>query len=349
MKNILNYLLLFLILVVPITIKADFQFEIDSEIEKQEDVNGSSLLIGNEVISNNYIDGINIIIGDTTKHNGISEYLITLGNNIFINGNINKDGLIIGNYIELSNFTANRDLFILASSIESIDSKINRNINIYTQTINIENTTIEGDIKINASNITLGSNVIINGKLSYNEDAIVDISDSSTISNIELIKSSNTLTIKEKITNYMTSYASCLLIFVVIALLIPKQLEKFNNLKNLNFSNIFITFGYGILLLIFSPILLILLMNIPIVSSLAIILLLIYIILICLSKIIFSYFLGNIVWDKFIKKDKNILIIGLIGISIVSILELLPVLGIYITILATILGIGITIKMLKKD
>jgi len=353
MKRIIKYIFLFLVLFIPVSIKAEdgFNLNVEESINSSSEINGSSVLVGDNVESSSSVKGIEILLGNDVSLNGNSEYAVILGNDVELSGNVLNDGLILGNIISFdSNFVINRDLFVFGNTI-TLKGTFNRDVTIYASQVIVEDAEILGNISINAEIIDVMESVNVNGTLSYNDSSVIDISNKANLSNVKILEDvESVISVKDYVYNFIISYASVLLIFVVLAFVIPKLFEKINNkVKEFNLSNIFVLFGFGLLMLVFLPIILIVLMGIPVISSLTILLLLVYIIIVCLSKIIFGYFLGNIIWNKFIKKDNNILLIGLLGISIVSILEILPVFGVFMALISTVLGMGLVFQLLRKD
>ena len=122
-----------------------------------------------------------------------------------------------------------------------------------------------------------------------------------------------------------------------------------NKYKEPNAFDIFSSIGFGTLLLVFIPILFILLLSFVFGVSLAILLLVIYILGVWLSSIFAGYLIGLIVYKKFIKKDLNILLVGLVGISVYSLLQIVPFIGFYVTLVGMLLGLGVIFKLFKKD
>ena len=113
--------------------------------------------------------------------------------------------------------------------------------------------------------------------------------------------------------------------------------------------NIVSSLGFGLLTIILIPIISILLLISTFASSLGVLLLVLFVISICLSTIFTSYYIGSIIWDKFIKKERNTLLIGLIGITIIKILSIIPIFGSIVTFLSLLFGLNIIIKLFTKD
>lgn len=362
MKNIRKFLVL-LILLVPFTVNADntidnvvsesndhFTTVVDDDVKAEKDVNGSTVVAGNNVISTNTVDGINMLFGNNVQYQGNSDYAVIAGNIVNLSGNINNDGFIFGNIVTIdSNFNADRDLFVFANSV-TIQGSINRDITIYAADVKLDNAQVMGNITVYASSLEISEKVNVNGTLSYNEDIEKNISESALITETKLLeKIVEELSIPEKISTFLIDYAGMMVIFLVLAFTIPslfKKIEASN--EEFNVSKFFSLFGFGALFLIGVPMAIIVLFTTVIGTPLALIALFLYIIFICITTILSGYLLGYIIWKNFIKKENNVLLIGLIGISIVYVLNMIPVIGGYIAMISLMIGLGIVLKLFKK-
>lgn len=355
MKYIKRILVLFLLLV-PFSVNAletkeGFELKVEDEVKTENDINGSSISAGNTVLSTNTVNGINLLFGNSVDYQGDSEYLLLVGNVGEVKGNIRNDGFIFGNLITFKeDFTADRDLFIFATELE-LNGTISRDVTIFASNVKLDNVQILGNININATNLEIGDNTIIAGTLSHNEDCENIISQNAQIKEIKttdkLIKEAS---VKDLIYSHVVDYAGMMLIFVVLAFVFPKLFRKIEETnKEINLAKFFSLFGFGALILIAAPMLVITLITTVIGSSLAILILGVYIILICLTNIFFGYLIGYLIWTKLIKKENNILLIGLIGITLITLLALIPGLGDIITLLSLMIGLGIVFNMFKKN
>ena len=319
-------------------------FIMENEVTEEQEVNGSSVILGNNITSKNKVSGIDILLGNNVTFEGDSQYGVFLGNNINVKGNIANDGFIFGNVVKLdSDVVVNRDLIIFGSEV-IVDGKINRDITIYASNVEV-NGEISGNVKIIAEQITVKGN--ISGILSYKEDAVIDIS--GTVNETEVIAVEK-VSIQDKIWQFIVNYGGTLVIFVAIALVMPqifKKIQKEN--KNITILNWFSLFGFGTLSIILVPFIFLLLLNLIFGFSLAILLLIIYVVAIWLSHIFTSYLIGYLIWKNLIKKEENIYLIGLIGISIVSLMTAIPNFGILISVVCVMIGMGLILQQFKKD
>ena len=336
-----KYLLL-LLLLIPISIKAmpiDFKNSVTEEINAE----GSYVTVANNIDINSNVKGINMLVGNTIKSKGESEYLISIGNNVEINDIIKNDGFIFGNVVNI-NSTIERDLLILASDV-TISGNINKNATIYAMQVTINGKIENLDIK--AQTIIIDGAEINN--LSYNEDASIEITNSQITNTNKTDKIYQELTIQEKIINYIYEIGGFLVIFLAFYFIVPKLFERIEkNNENISILNVFSLFGFGALSLILLPIILIITFSLVFCLPLTILLLVLYIIAICLSGLFTGYLLGYILRTKLMKKQNNILLNGLIGITLIKVLELIPVLGTLLMVLSVMIGMGVILQQFKK-
>lgn len=319
-------------------------------VKYDESVNGSAVLAGSNVEVSGTIKGINIAAGSNVRHNATSEYAILAAVDVVVDGIIQNDGLIAGNYINFNkNFSGNRDLFVFGNSVE-LRGKISRNIVIYASTVIIEDTEVLGNISIHASSIDVRDNVTVIGEFGYNEDAVINFSNQDNITNIvKLDKLNYTTTLADKISNEILSYGGILVVFIALVLLVPnmfkkieKQSEDISVFKALSLA------GYGAVWLILIPLICILLFSFIIGTQLAILVIALYFAAFFYTTLFTGYLLGLVIWKKWVKKEINPLLVGLIGITIIYILQLIPYINTIVTLLNILIGLGIITSLFKR-
>mgnify|MGYP004641078069 FL=1 len=350
MKKI-KYLFLFAFILMPMNIKAldikdDFNIETTDKISEVE-VNGSSVVAGNDMTVNHKINGIDMVFSNLLNYNSTSEYAAIFANTINMSGNIVNDGFIFGNIINFdSTFKVDRDLFIFGNQVV-LKGEIKRNVTIYASEIIIEDAKVLGNSNITASKIDIKNSELNN--LSYNESATYN-STNSTINSISTVKETKSVNFSTIALSFINNYVNALVIFLALALIVPSLFIKIDSkLKEMSIFNIVSSLGFGLLTIILIPIISILLLISTFASSLGVLLLVLFVISICLSTIFTSYYIGSIIWDKFVKKERNTLLIGLIGITIIKILSIIPIFSSIVTLLSLLFGLSIIIKLFTKD
>ena len=309
------------------------------------DIIGSSVVGGYNVNITNKIDGAALILGNTINLGSYVEYALISGQDITVNGKI-KDALIIGNNVILNESSnIERDIIIYGNNIE-ISGLINRNITIYGSNVKIDSVQIAGDVKINAENINITENSAIIGKLSYNDNANFSRAETASIGEIETFESSvtNNPTFLELVLEHIKKLISLLVIFLVMIILVPKLFNNIANSKN----DIVKNMGYGIVSLIVIPIASLILILTKFGLPLGLILLILFLISIYISTIFTGYLLGNIIWNKFIKIKKTIYLEGLLGITLLYIISLIPYIGVAVYFISLIISMGTILSILLK-
>lgn len=326
-----------------------FHMEIDDNVDLEKNILGSSLLLGDKVSINNDIDGVAVIAGSNVEYNSMSEYGVIAGSNVEIDGIFEKDVLIAGSVIELSSETTiGRDGFIYGTDI-IISGNIERDLVIYGSNVTLKNVTINGNVRISATTILIDESTIINGTLKHNETAEIEIKE-ATINNIVKFEEDDyTPTFLDTMWSNAISYCSLLLIFVVIFFLAPKTIKKLNNKVNkFDATTPFVYCGKGALLALLIPIIFVFLLISSIGLPLGIILLGIYFLIFYLTPLATGYVLGYIIWNKFIKKEENILLIGFIGMVIMYILSIIPVVNSLVSLISSLIGFALIFDIIKE-
>ena len=343
-------IMLTLFAVAPVEAKEinSFHMVSDDKVTFEDTVNGDSAIAGNLVDIIGNIDGIGFIAGQTVNVNGNLEYGFLAGQNVNINGQISKNIYAAGETITLSkNANIGKDLFLAGNSI-NLNGNIQRNINIYASTVTIKKgTTINGNITIEASNIKVEDGASIKGTLKYNEDAKNDISDNSSIGKIttyEINKDEGFNT-----SEILSSILNMVVVFLSITIIIPKTLDKTNEIYEKKNNNYIKNIGIGFLILICVPLISLILLASNIGVYLGLILVALYAIAIYLSFIIAGYILGNLILVKLMKLNTNKYLSGIIGIILLKILMVIPVLSTIICLIAITLGLATIWNLLQKD
>lgn len=336
---------LVLLLLIPISVNA-LNITVNGEVKENQEIQGSSILLGNYVENTNKVSGLDMTLGNTIKYEGESEYLLSVGNNIEINGIVKNDGFVFGNVVNFNeNSIIERDLLVLASNV-TISGTIKKDVTIYASTVTI-NGNIE-NVNIKANEIII-KNANINN-LSYNEDAVIEVKDSQVNTTNLTEKLQSEVTIQDQIMNFIYNLGGILVIFLALYLLAPKLFKKIeSNNANITVLNVFSMFGFGTLSLILIPVIFILLLTITFCIPLAILLLILYVLAIWLSSIFTGYLLGYVIWTKLMKKENNPLLIGLIGIVVLNLLGIIPYIGILITVISVMIGIGVILQQFKRN
>ena len=342
-KKILGILIVLLLFVVaPVHAKEinSFYSTASDNVSLKDTIKGDSAIAGNLVDIIGNIDGIGFVAGNTVNVNGTLEYGFVAGNNININGNIEKSIYAAGNIITFSKDSKiERDAFVVANEVV-LSGEINRDISLGTTKLTIKSDAkIKGDIHVDANKIIVEDGASIEGTLKYNNNAETEISKNASIENIVLYDGNVETDNSNIIFDTLISIANMLVVFAIIVALLPKVCDKTINIYE-DSKNYLKNFGIGLLVLFCTQILCILLLISSIGTSLGLILGVLYAISIYLSYVISGLILGDLIVTKLFNQKLNALLLGLIGITILKLLMVVPIAGGLISILALSIGLG---------
>lgn len=356
MKKYITFLMVLAVFIFIPTVHAKeiehFTSKIDNEVIIEDTYNASVGAAGGDVKFNGKVNGISFGASNKIQLNGESEYAMLAGNVIEVNGKILKDIVIAGNLVTI-NKDANigRDVIIAAADVE-ISGNFERNISIYAPKITFKNANIKGNVKIYGQQIEVQKTTNIIGTLSYPEDSVYKADKGAKIGKTEkteAIKQEDDENFFSTVSAKIWSFLCLTLIFAAITLIFPNLFTKLHDkYETIEIGEIVEVFTKGLVALILIPIIIILLFCTLIGIPLAIILLLFYGIAIYLSTIFAAYLLGYKIWQKVFDKDINMLALGLIGLFILFLCSLIPGVRTLVSILTTIIGLGLIVEFFKK-
>ena len=328
-----------------------FKGKLDDDVTINDEVNGSLVLAGSNTEMKGKADGVSFMAGNKVVFSGESEYIALAGNSIEVKGTVTKDSFIGGNIITIGKeANLQRDAVVAGSDIE-IHGNIGRNISIYGSNVNLVGAEIEGNVNIYANSIKADEDTVINGNLSYPEDAEVSIAKDAVkgkITKTDAIQSNENGFVTTMMGKFW-SFLSLMLVFAVLSFAasklfvrVQKEYDKFD------FNNGLETFTKGLVFVILVPIIIFILFLMSIGIPLALILLALYFIIMYLSTIFTGYLIGYKLWQKFFNNDINMLVIGIFGIAILFILNLIPGISFIVSMLSMFIGIGVIYDVVLK-
>lgn len=323
-------------------------FKAGDSVTYNKEVLGSAFIAGNIASFDGNSDGVLFIAGNSVDVKGESEYAMIAGNSITAAGRVIKDSFIAGNILNIK-ADIGRDLYAVGSSV-TLTGVIDRNLYIGAETVNLENVEIMGNATIYGDRIVIGKNVQVSGTLKY-VDGKATIDSSAKIGSLETLEVNDystvhvnpfIVTLKAK----AWSYLSILLVFVLMAVFTPILFRGVGK-DELSFLQIVTYIGYALVYLILVPMAAIMLMFLVIGIPLALIALIVYGLTIYLSKAYMGYYIGRKIFAN--RKEENALVEGLVGITILYVVSLIPYVGPFVSFLACLCGIGIMLFTVYKN
>lgn len=324
--------------------------DFDSKVNLNADVKGSAILAGEGVNIKSDVDGIAFGVSNETEFGGSAEYGIFAGTTVDIKGNISKDTFIAGNTVKIQQDSdLNRDVIIAGNDVK-INGNIDRNLTVYGNNVEI-NGKVSGNVKLVVSSVKIGDKAVI-GNLSYPKDANVSISDKSKTGEITKTEAINddTVSVSSIIVSGVMSLVSLLVIFAILTLVCPNVFTKIQDkYSKFDFDKGIEVVTKGLLVLVLVPMVSLLAFSFAFGIPLAFILIVLYVIAIYLSSIFAGYILGYKIWQKFGKRDINILVIGLLGLLIITILKMVPGVSVVVSVITLLVGLGLIVDGFKSN
>lgn len=326
------------------------QTAVTQENYKQGDV----YLTGDEVTIDYIVDGNLFVFANTVNINSqIGGDAFIVANNIFVN----EGGYIFSNLFALSsNITINGvvyDLYACSNSSININGYIYRDVRVITNDFTLSGTIGRNAyLNVNKINIstastdeegnTLTSQGSIYGDLNYTAKQELSIPEGIVTGDTNYTQATSTLSIQSYILSIGRFLATAIIIWLLCLWLTPKFLDRTGYILSKKLPS---SIGFGILtpiVLIIASVILLLLEITSTIGGLGLVLLFAVCII---SSVIFVIAINNLICQR-LKIEKTIGKLGLLIITaaIIWLLALIPVVGGVISIIATLLGLGILIN-----
>ena len=334
-------------------------------VESDKTLEKTSFLSGDNVRIDGNINGTTFVSSENIEVNGIIDGdLFAVGQNIIVNGTVTGNLVTASKNITINGVVENN--IYLAGAIIKIKSQINGSAFLAGQNVYIEDKAIIGrDAFVGAykiyqngvidGDLFSGSRLLsvhgkIGGDLHYSSQNKAEFSNESKV--LGKIKWGKH---KPKVTKTMLSFDT--LIRVILSTLAPLVVWIFVKLIRPTFwisltqdksDSPFKILGFGILALIFIPIVSLLLMITNIGIPLGLILLALYIIINYISKIILSLFITYWLQNKYDWSNSQAFWLFLLGLIILTILDIIPMVGWFFSLIIVSFGHGSIILSIKE-
>ena len=306
-----------------------------SEIELvDKPIAGDLMIAGKQVKITSDINGdVYVAGGKVEVDSKIGGNLIVVGGEVKILGKVLKNLIMAGGKVEVDE-NAEIGGYTLAGGQE---------INLLGKFM--------GPVKLGAETLLVGQKTIINGNL----EADVTKSEVAETSKIVGEKNIKIHEVKKPEVNEsrirqmkqvgyagkLISFLSKLLVLLIFVKLFGKRINQID-LKNYFWANI----GLGLAVLVVTPFLVIISMITIVAIPLSMIILVLYFLTIYLSSIVVSMVLGNYIFVKN-KFKENFYLQAIVGLLLISLLEIVPIVGGFTRLVVLLLGMGIVFKSLK--
>ena len=326
------------------TIKDGDEYIFKDNVTIDYPIDGNLFIIANTVTITSQIGGDAFIFADTIN---IEEDGYILSNLFACSTNINVKGSVynvysIGDSLTVDGFVY-RDIRNICNNL-NINGMIGRNVFTDCSSINFK------EQSNNEEAMSITSNGSVQGSLNYFSNEELSIPDGHVAGDINF---SQLLGAQKTISDYIYSLGAILvsaIILWLIGLWISPRLIH-NDIKNLTLKKVLKVIGLGILVPIVLTLLSIIILIIPITSQLFVLLLCILVVLLFISTSVSIININDIICSK-LKITQNIQKLGFLILStlVFWLLTLIPYLGLVISFIAIIWGIGsISYSLLLKE
>ena len=361
MKKFLKYGVIILVLAVPLmSFAAEFKAGEQVSTGKDEKVVNDLYMAGGSVMSAGNIKGDLITAGGNIIISGdIDEDLIVGGGNVNIlsnigddlragggtvvlSGEVKGDVLLGGGQITISGSGVRGDVAV-AGGVVNLNAPVEGDVFIAGGNVYI-NSAIKGDVKIEAEKVTLGSNAVIAGNLTYKAKEEMTKEVGATVAGIVDFKLIEKRAVSPKM--FMAIFSAVLLwkflTLLACALVVGLTLRRFNKeIIAIAVRRPWFEMGRGIVVMILVPIISVLLFVTLVGIPFGILGLLGFAIMMIFTSIMAPIIIGSVVYKYFSKKEVEISWKTIhLGVFIFMLLGLVPIIGNLAQMLLVFLTLG---------
>lgn len=312
-------------------------------------VAGDFSAFGGSIITAAPVAGDELLIaGSISSRARVSGDLRAVGGGINIGESIMGDLIAIGVSVHNSGRTKG-SIFIIAANA-SLTNGASGPVTIYANNISLAGN-FDDDVDIIASGrITLAASTTIRGKLSYEAPDIASIPKSASL--IGGVQYTNASYLPDVGTSRILALVSigfflfarilgALILAGLLAGLFPRLAEMVAERASTEHSrNILLTILLGFAILVVAPILIILLALTFVGIGLSILLLIVYVLLVFSAFLYAGILLGSMFARQFAKRETVLWRDGVFGMLALSLISLVPVVGLFVLLLLTIFSAG---------
>ncbi len=336
----------------------------DNVIVASGEVIDGDLYVGGEtIIIDGTINGDLIAAGKIIRVNGpVNGNIIAIGGTVHINSEVTHAVRIIGETLNISG-TIGRDLLVAGEKVSlSSTAEIGNDLLLGAGTALIDGL-IKGDINSGVENLTILSTANIQGKLTYTSENEATIQSGSQIKGPithklpdikeRLAVGAHRLPdVKERLTlvgfwGRVIGFLMTLLLGIVIVLLAPRRMKAITESIR---TRPWASFGWGVIILIFTPIAALIACITIIGLPLGLITLVLYGITLCLTQLFAGLFIGQLIIGSSGEVVSKGALVGALalGLAILSLLRLIPYLDFVIGLATVLFGLGAILVSERK-
>lgn len=303
-------------------------------------VNNDFFAAGQVVSNDGVVAGDLFIAGQTVTVSGpVGGNIRAACQTIDVKGEVGRNALVLGQTISLTKDSVVNGNATIAGSDVKVLGTINKGLNVAAASVMIDGT-IVGDVSIQAESINILPTAKIDGNLSYTSSKLASIpagvvAGTTSPNIVPITQPQPKKTNPFSAGNILWMILWLISTFILGALLIKLFTPYFSKSSETIKSSWAKYAGIGFLTLVVVPVSFFILLITILGAPVAIISLVIYAVLIYLSKLPVAIFIGHL-----LIKEKSIYLKLFIGLAILTVIYLIPILGGFTKFIVLLIGLG---------
>ena len=311
-------------------------------------VNGDVFCAGQNVTISGTVRGDVICVAQTIRIAGSVNGDVRLAaQTVTISGDVNNNSSIAAQTFLLEGAGSVVGDASVAANDANLIGRVGRDASIAAQTVAISSS-IGRELKATTEHLSLNSDARVGGDLSYTSANKANVANGATIGGItNRYEPKETANHRGRLFGFSALTAlytiiSLLIVALALVLLVP---QLFRVVSGVAITSPLKTLLVGVVAVFVFPIVFVALLLTVLGIPLALLLLLGWLLILALSGLFFSYYLGRLL----LKNQPNPIIIMLVGSLIVLVLHVVPILGFVIGAVAIWMGSGMLLLSLKRQ
>jgi cytoskeletal protein CcmA (bactofilin family) len=320
-------------------------------------VNGDVFGFARELIINGTVNGSVTFGAQIITVNGEVDHSARLaGQTVLVNGIVNSDLIALGSNVNIASTSKIGNDLILGTASARVDGEVVGDIKGGGADITITNG-VGGDVDIEADNLKIASSAHINGNLSYTSKNEAQIESGARVGGEtkwrvpELKEPSRKVGLFAGIAGVIwgkfLAFCMILVVGIILLLVVPKRIVSMEAAIR---TNPWQSLGWGALILFATPVAVIIVMVTVIGLPVGLITGVLYGIAIYLSKIPVALLIGSLIIARGREIESKGVLIGALalGLAILSIVQVIPVVGFLVGLATVIFGLGSLVTSVRK-
>lgn len=321
------------------------------------EVNGDVICAGQSVQVNAAVHGDVICAGQTVNVSGeVDGSVRVAAQTLTVNGVILRNLTAVSQTFNMQNATLAGELWIAGNSL-NVEGDVGGDVLAAANTLNITGSTVNGSIQSVVNNLNIDRNTSIAGNINYTSENDIKVAEGATISGtIKKQQPEKTTSrnrddnIWQKSQRHWTSGIPMLVFTMGLALLgvflWPDIFRKANQKLGKYPLRAFV---YGAVALFVTPFVALMLVVTIIGIPFAVLGLIIWIIMVSLSRILIAGYIGQKIVNNLVKDYRSNLVLEVpVGLAAIWLFGMIPLIGWLVSMMVLIYGAGIIILLLER-